>query len=475
VPAETSVASWIASLPASARAAELDRLAPTIEARAALRYDWLFWGRPSQQPPAGVWTKWLINAGRGFGKTRTGAEWIVRQVRDHIEGAADFELRLALVGQTPADVRDVMVEGESGILAVCPPWLQPEWNRTTTELIWRGPDGRVVARAKGYSGHNPGKLRGPQHHIAWADELAAWKYPETWDQLMFGLRLTDRAPQVVITTTPKPVRTVRELLKDPACRVTRGSTHDNAENLAEAFFEEIITKYEGTTLGLQEIYAQLLDEAPGALWKRSNILRGDAPADCRIVVAIDPATSKTSTSDETGIIVAGWSALTGRSYVLEDLSGIYSPKEWAQVAVDAYHAWGAVRIVAEKNQGGDMVEEIVRMIDPSISYRGVHAKDGKFTRAEPIAALYEQHKVYHVDGFADLEDQMCTWSADLDWSPDRLDALVYALTELALRPTSVTVGNRKQRAYSQGEGYDDGVVRVKGKQFADQKPRKRRS
>jgi phage terminase large subunit-like protein len=444
VPPETSIAEWIASQPESESTRLLTELAPTPTDQAALAYCWPFWARPSQMEPGPDrwrdgkrWTKWLVLAGRGFGKTRTGAEWVISRVRDHIEGDTTDVLRIALVGQTPADVRDVMVEGESGILACCPAWMAPEWNRSSGELVWRDMRGEVIVRAKAYSGHNPGKLRGPQHHLAWADEMAAWKYPETWDQLMFGLRLGDH-PQVVITTTPRPVRTVRNLLKDQKCIVTRGSTHDNAANLPDTFIDEILSKYEGTTLGQQEIYAQLLDENPGALWTRAliaelRIALADVPELVRIVVAIDPAVSSKSTSDETGIVVAGLAA-NGHAYVLADGSKRQSTQSWARTAIAQFRSYEADRIIGEANNGGDLVADVIRSQDDRVPVKLVHASRGKYARAEPVAALYEQRKIHHVGTFDDLEDQMCNWTVDVDWSPDRMDALVWALSELMLGP-----------------------------------------
>lgn len=379
----------------------------------------------------GEWVKWLLMAGRGFGKTRVGSEATVGRVAAHVEGGADFVLRIALVGQTPADVRKVMVEGESGILAVCPPWLTPEWNRTAGELRWHDHAGNLVALAESYSGWNPGKLRGPQHHFAWADELAAWKYPDAWDQLMFSLRLGSN-PQVIITTTPKPVRTVRELMKDEHCRITTGTTYDNAANLPRSYLDDILGKYEGTTLGQQEIYAQLLDETPGALWTRDLITENrvtETPDLERIVVAIDPAVSSNPDSDETGIAVCGRDA-NGHGYVLADASGIWTPDQWAKRALWQYFSLDADRIIGEKNQGGELVRTNILHQDQNASVKLVHASRGKYARAEPIVALYEQHRIHHVGTYADLEDQMCNWTVESDWSPDRMDALVWGMTEL---------------------------------------------
>ena len=331
---------------------------------------------------------------------------------------------MALVAATAADARDVMVEGESGILAVSPPWNRPHYEPSKRRLTWKN-----GAIATTYSADEPERFRGPQHDGAWCDELAAWRYPEAWDLLMFGLRL-GKNPRCVVTTTPKPKRIVRELLKDKHVTVVRGTTYENRDNLAGAFYEQIVSKYEGTTLGQQELYGEILDELPGALWTRALIQHGPVPDLERIVVAIDPAVTSKAESDETGIIVAGRKGNKG--YVLEDLSGRYSPQGWASKAVEAYHRWEADRIVAEVNQGGDMVQSTVRQVDENASYKAVHASKGKRVRAEPIAALYEQGRMLHAKAFTELEDQMCGWTHDMDWSPDRLDAMVWAFTELML-------------------------------------------
>lgn len=390
-----------------------------------LLYEWRFWARPNQLPPENWRHVWLILAGRGFGKTRTGAEtvrWLVET------GQAK---RIALVAPTAADARDVMVEGESGILAVSRPDFKPEYEPSKRRITW--PNGAV---AYTYSAEEPDRLRGPQHDFAWCDELAAWKYPDdTWDNLIFGLRLGDN-PRVVVTTTPKPIPLVRKLVNDPETVVTRGSTYENAANLPPSFLKEIRDKYEGTRLGRQEIFAEILDDVPGALWTRSMLddLRvKKAPELVRVVVAIDPAVSSGEDSDETGIIVAGKGA-DGHGYVLDDLTCRMSPDGWATRAVNAYYKHEADRIVAEVNNGGDLVEATIRTVDRKIPYKAVRASKGKRTRAEPIAALYEQGKIHHVGSFPLLEDQMCNFTPDgYDGSPDRVDALVWALTELMLK------------------------------------------
>ena len=358
-----------------------------------------------------------------------------------MRSAKDRHGRIALVAPTAADVRDVMVEGESGILATAPPWDRPIYEPSKRRVTWAN-----GAMATTYSADEPERLRGPQHEAAYCDELAAWRYPEAWDQLMFGLRLGSD-PRCVVTTTPKPVKLIRELLKAKTTVVTRGSTYDNRANLAPAFFSDIVTKYEGTRLGRQEIMAEMLEDVVGALWNRGMIESTRMlvpPCDMkRIVVAIDPATTSEEGSDATGIIVVGVGT-DGRGYVLDDLTCRESPERWASIAVSAFSRWKADRIVAEVNQGGDMVEATIRMVAARIPYTGVHASRGKVTRAEPVAALYEQGRVSHAGMFADLEDEMCSFTIDFDrkaagYSPDRLDALVWGLTELMVefqpRPT----------------------------------------
>lgn len=401
----------------------LDLLSSLSEAEAqSLLYDWRFWARPNQLPPEGNWRTWLLLAGRGFGKTRTGAEW----VRSLVEtGQAK---RIALVAPTAADARDVVVEGESGILAISSPWFMPVYEPSKRRISW--PNGAIATL---YSADEPERLRGPQHDAAWCDELAAWRYPDAWDMLMFGLRL-GKDPRVVVTTTPKPTPIIKSLVKTKTTVITKGSTFDNKVNLAPAFLNQILSKYEGTRLGKQELYAEILDDNPGALWNQRMIdeLRvRKYPELVRIVVAIDPAVTNDEDSDETGIVVAGI-GVDGHGYVLEDLSRKDSPDGWARIAVQAYHQYQADRIVAETNNGGDMVEHTIRTVDRSVSYKKLHASRGKLTRAEPIAALYEQGRMHHVGNFGILEDQMCSWAPG-DPSPDRMDALVWAFTELMLK------------------------------------------
>ena len=386
-----------------------------------LCFDWKFWARPNQQAPGGDWSTWLILAGRGFGKTRVGAEMVRRWVRD-------FPL-VNLIGATAADARDIMIEGESGILALCPGQERPLYVPSKRRLDW--PNG---ARSLIFTADEPERLRGKQHMKLWADEVAAWRRPEALQQALLGLRL-GALPQMVITTTPKPVKILRELIANPETVLTRGSTYDNRANLAPRFFESIIKRYEGTRIGRQELNAELLDDVEGALWSSTMIDSarvGHTPDMVRIVVAIDPATTSGEDSDETGIVVAG-RGVDGHAYVLRDLSCRLSSNGWGNRAINAYREFGADRIVAEVNNGGNLVEDVLRVIDRTVSYKAVHASRGKVVRAEPISALYEQQRVHHVGLFGELETQMCSFVPDhLDGSPDRVDALVWALTELML-------------------------------------------
>lgn len=414
-------------LPLSEKKRLLERLkqqATTLEQR-QLKKRWRETARAEQLAPAGDWSVWLILAGRGWGKTRTGAEWFREQ-------AQNVPL-LRIIAPTYADARDTCVEGESGLKAICEPGELVKWNRSIGEGEFKN-----GARFKVFSGEEPERLRGPQSYADWCDELAAWQYSQaTWDMAMFGLRL-GKNPQACVTTTPKPVQVIRDLLKAPTTFITRGSTYDNRANLAPSFFTQIIAKYEGTRLGRQELNAELLDDTPGALWNRAMIetLRvAKAPEMQRIVVAIDPAVTSTNGSDETGLVVAGLGT-DGHGYVLQDASGRYSPDAWARRAMQLYHAWQADRIVYETNQGGEMVEYTLRTMEQTLPLRGVHASKNKQARAEPISALYEQSRMHHVGAeFAQLEDQLCNWVPG-DKSPDRLDALVWAFTELMLTGVS---------------------------------------
>jgi len=389
------------------------------EEAAQLRYLWEFWARPEQLAPADPWSIWLIKAGRGWGKTRVGAEW-VRHMKDSVG-------RIALIGPTAADVRDVMVDGDSGIIPISPPWDKPEYQPSKRRVVWQ--NGSVAYM---YSADEPERLRGPQHGAAWCDEAGSWRYPDTWDMMMFGLRL-GKNPKVAVTTTPRPTPLLRQIEKSPGVVITRGTTYENRANLAASFFQSIITKYEGTRLGRQELEGHDLDDSPGALWNRDQIdqFRIRKALDMvRIVVAVDPAVTSGEDSDETGIVVVGKDEF-GHAYVLEDCSVKGTPDEWGRAAVSALNRHHADRIVAEVNQGGDMVRYVLETIDKNIPVKMVRASRGKVSRAEPISALYEQGKVHHVGVFHKLEDQMCTWEPGMP-SPDRMDALVWGMTELMM-------------------------------------------
>lgn len=394
---------------------------------AHLLHDWPLWARDKQLPPAGDWRVWLILAGRGFGKTRTGAEWVRHLAETGRAG------RIALVGETAADVRDVMVEGESGLLSCCPPWARPRYEPSKRRVTW--PGGAV---ATCFSADDPDQLRGPQFDAAWADEIAKWRREAAWDNLMLGLRL-GADPRCVATTTPKPRAWLSRLMADPRTVVTRGGTRENAANLAPAFLAQILARYDGTRLGRQEIEGEYLVDTPGALWTRAAIERcrvapAAVPDLARIVVAVDPAVTSGETADETGIVVAGRDG-DGRFWVLEDLSARLSPDLWARRAATAHARHRADCVICEVNQGGDLVAATLRTVDPALPVRGVRATRGKRVRAEPVAALYEQGRVRHAGVFEALEDQMTGFTgASGEASPDRLDALVWAVTALMTDP-----------------------------------------
>ena len=339
---------------------------------------------------------------------------------------------IALVAQTKADARDTMIEvGDSGILNIAPPWFYPHYESSKRRLTF--PNG---ALAVVYSGDEPDQLRGPQHQKAWVDELAKFKYPQdTWDNLLFGLRVGG-CPQAIVTTTPRPIPVIKDLVLDPRTVTVRGHTDENRANLSPDFLKYITTKYGGTRLGRQELAGEILDDNPDALWRRATVdgLRvSEHPDLLRIVVAIDPQATDSAISAETGIIVGGVASINGNlhGYVLADITLKGSPDQWARAAVSGYHTFKADRVVGEVNNGGDMVEHTVRTVDKNVSYKAVHASRGKQLRAEPISALYEQGRIHHVGFFAELEDQMCEWIPG-DKSPDRLDALVWAFTELMI-------------------------------------------
>ena len=399
----------------------------------ALEYDWRFWARPNQIAPDGDWRTWLVLAGRGFGKTRAGAEWVRQVACGPTPLAAGRHKRIAIVAETAADARDVLVEGESGILAVHPAAFRPLYEPSKRRLTW--PNG---ATATLFNAVEPDQLRGPQHDAALCDELAKWRYArDTWDQLQFGMRL-GMHPQVVVTTTPRPIAVLREIMADAGTVITRGSTMDNAANLAPSFMSAVVDRYAGTRLGRQELNAEMLDDVPGALWTRDMIDKArirNAPELRRVVVAVDPSgTSGSDEGDDIGIVVAGL-GMDGRGYVLADMTCQLSPEGWARRVAEAYSTFGADRIVAERNFGGAMVEAVIRTANPKLPVKMVTASRGKIARAEPVAALYEQGRISHIGSHPQLEDQMCLMRPDGyagDGSPDRADALVWAITELML-------------------------------------------
>ncbi len=402
---------------------------------------WAFWARDDQWPPQPPWTTWLVLGGRGAGKTRTGAEW-VRGIALGEQPFANQPIgRIALIAETQADARDVMVEGVSGLLALHRRDERPLWHKSLRRLTW--PNGAV---AHIFSAEDPEALRGPQFGAAWLDELAKWKKAEeTWDMLQFGLRL-GHAPRQVVTTTPRATALLKRLLSDPLTQLSRAKTHANAFNLAPAFLDRIVGRYKGTRLGRQELDGELIDDRDDALWTRAQIeaLRRnprEVPDLTRIVIAIDPPASSSPSADRCGLIAAGIDQ-SGYVYVLDDATiASATPARWAQKAISLFHRHQADALIAEINQGGEMVEAIIRAADPSVPIRPVRATRGKFIRAEPVAHLYEQGRIFHAGIFEALEDEMCDFgpgpkgfSLSHGGSPDRLDALVWAITALALTP-----------------------------------------
>jgi phage terminase large subunit-like protein len=446
------------------REAWLDSLTP--EQKAELKWRWDFWARPNQLIPQGDWNTWLILAGRGFGKTRMGAETIRSWVCGDTPLAPGRYSRIALVAETAADARDVLVEGESGLLAVHPSDFRPTYHPSKRLVVW--PNG---ARAWLYNAVEPDQLRGPQHDAAWCDELAKWqRAQDTWDQLQFGLRLGEH-PRCIVTTTPRPIPVVRKLVADQDTYVTRGATFDNASNLASPFLKQIQDRYGGTRLGRQELEGEILEDIPGALWTRESIdnyRKKEAPDMERIIVAVDPAASSNEGSDETGIIVVGISRDTdgyARGYILADGSLRGTPEEWARQAVRLYREYDADKIVAEKNNGGEMVSSVIRSVDRSVPVTLVHASRGKYVRAEPISSLYEQGRIHHVGRFDALEDQMCLFSIDNlrdsnFGSPDRVDALVWGLTEVFDKITSRRVVKKNNVVDKTKESFDTAYIQT---------------
>ncbi len=393
------------------------------------RMAWLKTARANQLPPEGDWLTWLMQAGRGFGKTRSGAEWA------KWEGLSHPGWRIHILAPTYADARDTCIEGDSGLLSVLPQECIETWNRSLGELLLTN-----GTRYKLFAAEEPNRLRGPQCHAAWCDELSSWRYEDAWDQLLFGLRL-GVDPRVCVTTTPKPNVLTRRIIRDPKTVVTRGSTFDNAGNLAQTALEQLKAKYEGTRLGRQELYAELLEDVPGALWTWDTIRAAQEmqtpPIEemKRIVIGVDPSGSDGETGDKQGIVGAGFGQ-DGKGHVLADLTMRGSPDEWAKAAVKLFDDLKADQIVAERNYGGEMVRRVIQTVRPHIPVKLVTATRGKVVRAEPVAALYEQRRVTHAGPFRDLDEQMTLMTGDGyvgEGSPDNVDALVWALTELMVQ------------------------------------------
>ncbi|WP_246100784.1 DNA-packaging protein [Palleronia caenipelagi] len=432
-----SGASWIASAPQQVQESFLTSL--TDEELLALPYLFEFWAIEHQLPPEGDWTSWVILGGRGAGKTRAGAEW----VRSIVEGSRPLDAgtasRLALVGETLDQVREVMIFGDSGIMACSPPDRRPVWEATRRRLVW--PNG---ATAQAFSAHDPESLRGPQFDAAWVDELAKWrKGEEAWDMLQFCLRLGER-PRQCVTTTPRNVPVLKRLLAAPTTVSTHAGTLANRANLAASFVEEVRNRYGNSRLGLQELEGRLLEDVEGALWTAGQLadLRVERTGSLsRVVVAVDPPASSGAKANTCGIIVAGLREDGKSAVVLEDASvqGA-TPLGWARAVLAAYHRHAADRVIAEVNQGGDMVETVLRQVDRTVPYKPVYASRGKVGRAEPVAALYEQGRIRHLGEWPELEAQMAAMSVSGfqgSGSPDRVDALVWALSELLLTGADV--------------------------------------
>ena len=392
-------------------------------------YKWIETARADQLPPSGDWLIWLLLGGRGSGKTRAGAEWTLGQVRQGVE-------RIALVAPTYNDAREVMIEGESGLLNIGQPHERPVYLSSRRRLVW--PNGAI---GQIFSSEDPDGLRGPQFEKAWADEFCAWAYPEeSLSNLRFGLRL-GAAPQLVMTTTPKPIAALKKIIGEKNIEISKANTKANQANLSPAFMKSIYDIYGGTRLGRQELEGEIMDDTPGALWSRALIDRAycqHIPQFEKIIVAVDPPVTSTARADSCGIIVAGREGFgeNAKVYILHDgtVQG-YTPEGWAQHANNLWQEWDADIILVEVNQGGDMVKSVFRAIgvDPPLSM--VYASKGKTARAEPVAALYEQGRVFHTQSFPDLENEMCALGSpqSMGKSPDRADALVWAVTDLLLK------------------------------------------
>lgn len=428
-----------------------------------MRYTWPLHARPAQMKPQDFpwrdsqdpkdetrrdlnWYTWLILAGRGFGKTRAGAEYVRGEVEEAQKRGRP--IRIALIGPTAGDARDVMVEGDSGILSVCPPNNMPKYESSKRRLTWK--DGSIATL---FSAEEPERLRGPQHHCAWADELAAWADAQAvWDMLGFGMRLVrsrELGPQVCVTTTPKPIPALVKIYRDPTTFITSGSTHENRANLAPTFFRNVISTYENTRLGRQEVAGELLMDVVGALWSAKDIDGNrvdpvDVPPLVRVVVAVDPSISEKDEA-ECGIVAAGICA-KGHVYVLQDGSVQGTPAEWARKAMSMWHLHKADKLIAEANNGGAMVSNTLRTTAGLDNYglynfKLVYASRGKITRAEPVSALYERGLVHHVGMMKQLEDQMVAYAPAQAGKmlADRMDALVWAVTELAVKDVQKAV------------------------------------
>lgn len=390
----------------------------------ALRFQWEKAARQEQLLPDGQdWKVWLIMAGRGFGKTRTGAETVRKLVTEQKAH------HIALIAQSIAEAKAVMVYGESGLMNVFEKNERPVFCSSQNKLFFQN-----GASASLFGANNPERLRGPQFDFVWIDEFAKFKKAQDiFNQVMMCLRLGEN-PRCLITTTPRPLPFLEQLIQEESTITTKGTTFDNANNLAKSYLDHITKTYANTQMGMQELYAHLLTDKTGALWQR-NLIRYREPHTQnwrRIVIAIDPATTHHENSDETGIVVAAIHE-DGNVYVLEDLSGRYSAADWGAKVTQAYWRYKADRVVAEVNKGGDLVERVVKSVDANVAYKAVRATRGKCVRAEPIAALYEQEKVFHIRPFALMEQQMCEYIAgQTSKSPDRMDALVWAITDLML-------------------------------------------
>lgn len=427
-------------------ASELTNLQSSLtdDEKTVLLYDWPKWARKDQRLPGGDWDGWLIIAGRYWGKTHTGAN----TVREEVESGRSS--RIALVGETSADGKDVLVNGLSGIIAISPPWNMPTFTAGNSngrpKLKW--PSGAIATL---FDAREPDQLRGPQHDFVWLDELAKFRYAEAvFEQAMLGLRVGDH-PRWMATTTPRPIALLKRLLVQTGVVVTRGPTSANSANIVGAF-QRTIDRLRGTRLGRQELDAEILDDVPGALWSRRSLDEARvsaAPALLRIVVGVDPAASSGETANENGIIVGGIGA-NGHAYIIEDWSLRGSPDEWARKAVAAFRKHSADALIAECNQGGEMVARVIQSV-ADIPVKLVRATRGKYVRAEPVSALYEQGRVHHVGVHPELEDQMISFTPERaadradGYSPDRVDALVWTLTELF---PDITAGERTDSAVS---------------------------